>query len=134
MVSSWRIASLGGAYVVLLNLNLPRINEYMTAAIVEAAYASEGGEIAMGAKLFDLTVDLSAAAPHDCPPISHYRLVLREKAWLRRLAVKPGDEPLVGAPLALFSTDPDEPLDAAPGRAVRIAVATIMFHSIRRVG
>jgi pyruvate/2-oxoglutarate dehydrogenase complex dihydrolipoamide acyltransferase (E2) component len=112
----------------LLNLNLPRINDYMTTAIVEALHAREGDDLAAGAKLLDLTVDLSLAAPHDCPPISHYRIVLRETAQLRRLCVRVGDEPLVGAPLAVFATEHDEAIDAEPGRRARIAIAAIMYQ------
>jgi len=119
---------------LLLNLNVPRINDYMASALIEAVHALEGQALAPGAKLFDMTVDLSLAAPHDCPPISHYRMVLREKATLRRLFVEPGEDVAVGAPLALFSTDPDEPLDTAPGRMARTAIATIMFQSMWSVG
>jgi len=113
---------------LLLNLNVPRINDFMTSAIVEAVYARPGEAAPIGAKLFDLTVDLSAAAPHDCPPVSHYRIVSRERAWLHRLCVKPGDEPMVGAPLAVLATDPDEALDGEPARAARIAIAAIMHQ------
>jgi hypothetical protein len=119
---------------LLLNLNVPRINDYMTSALIEAVHAIEGRALAPGAKLFDMTVDLSLAAPHDCPPISHYRMVLREKATLRRLFVEPGEDAAVGAPLALFSTDPDEALDTAPGRMARTAIANIMFQSSWSVG
>lgn len=114
---------------MLLNLNLPRINDYMTTAIVEDLHAVEGAQLGVGAKLIDLTVDLSAAAPHDCPPISHYRLVLREPAWLRRLLVARGDEPALAAPLAQFTTTPDEPLNAEASRPIRIAVAAILRQS-----
>lgn len=119
---------------MLLNLNVPRINDYMASAFIESVHAREGERLAPGAKLIDMTVDLSLAAPHDCPPISHYRMVLREAAHLRRLYVRRGDEPVVGAPLALFSTDPDEPLDGPPGRMARTAIATIMFQSTWSVG
>ena len=114
---------------MLLNLIVPRINDYMTTAIVEDVYADEGAVLAVGAKLLDITVDLSAAASHDCPPISHYRLVLREPARLRRVLVRRGDEPAVGAPLALFTTDPDEPLDTKAGRPLRVAIAAILSQS-----
>jgi hypothetical protein len=115
--------------VLLLNLILPRINDYMTTAFVEAVYPREGDGLEVGAKLFDLTIDLSTAAPHDCPPISHYRLVLRERAWLRRLFAARCGEPAVGDPLAIFSTTPDEPLEAAPSRRARLAVAAILHQS-----
>lgn len=114
---------------MLLNLTVPRINDYMTVAIVEAIHAQAGQALEVGAKLFDLKVDLSAAAPHDCPPISHYRLVLRERAWLRRLDVVLGDEPAVGEALALFSTEPDEPLGVEAARPVRVAIAAIIHQS-----
>ena len=113
---------------MLLTLSLPRINEYMTTAVVEAIYATEGAALAPGAKLLDLSVDLSKSIPHDCPPISHFRLALRERVWLRRLVVAPADELDVGAPLGLFSTAPDEPLDGDPSRALRVTVAGIVFR------
>lgn len=115
---------------MLLTLNLPRINDYMSTAIIEAVFAHEGDELAVGAKLFDLTVDLSLAAPHDCPPITHYRVVTRERAWLRRLCVQGRDEPVVGAPLALLATEADEPVDATTSRPARFAIAAIMHQAV----
>jgi hypothetical protein len=114
---------------VLLNLIVPRINDHMTTVLVEKVYADEGADLRVGARLLDITVDLSAAAPHDCPPISHYRLVLREPARLRRLMVRRGDEPAVGAPLALFTTDPDDPFDTKADRPLRVAIAAILSQS-----
>jgi hypothetical protein len=115
---------------VLLSLTLPRINVYMSTAVINQIYAAEGAALSVGGKLLDLTIDLSAAAPHDCPPVSHFRLVMRDRAWLRRLHIAPGDEPAVGASLALFSTVPDEPLDGAPARQVRLAIAGIIPETI----
>jgi hypothetical protein len=114
---------------LLLNLLVPRINDHMTEAVLEAVYAREGEALPLGARLFDLTVDLSVAAPHDCPPISHYRIVIRERVWLRRLAAGRGGKLAVGDELALFSTEPQEALDASPARGVRCAVAMIMYQS-----
>jgi hypothetical protein len=115
---------------LLLTLTLPRINVHMITAIIDMIHAQLGAPLPIGAKLLDLTVDLSAAAAHDCPPVAHYRLVVRDRAWLRRLDVAAGDEPEVGTSLALFSTEPDEPLDAAPARQVRLAIAGIIPQSI----
>jgi hypothetical protein len=114
---------------LLLNLLAPRINDYMTTAVVDAVHAREGEALASGAKVMDLLVDLSAVAAHDCPPVSLYRLVLRDRAWLRRLDVAVGDEVGVGAPLALFATEPDEALAAPPARAARVAIAGIIRQS-----
>lgn len=111
---------------MLLNLALPRINPLMTAAVIDRIYASVDEPLAVGDPLLDLTIDLSAAAPHDCPPISHFRLVIRDRAWLRRLDIAVGDSPAVGAGLALFSTERHEPLDGPPSRAVRVANAGII--------
>jgi hypothetical protein len=114
---------------LLLTLTLPLINPYMTTAIVDRIHLAEGAAMALGGKLMDVTVDLSAAAPHDCPPVSHYRIVVRDKCWLRRLDVAPGDEPALGARLGLFSTEPDEPLDGAPAREVRVSIAGVLQPS-----
>jgi hypothetical protein len=111
---------------LLLNLPLPKINAHMTTAKIDVVHAAENAPVGQGGKLFDITVDLSAAAPHDCPPISHYRLVTRDRVWLRRLEVGPGAEPAVGANLALFSTEPDESLDTDVTRAVRLTIAGII--------
>ncbi len=114
---------------MLLELLLPRINEYMTTAVITTLYPQPGGAFVIGTKFLDLSIDLSSSVPHDCPPVSHYRLVLRERLWLRRLGVKPGDEIDVGAMLALFSTKPDDVLDGKPVRAARIAVAGIVYQA-----
>jgi len=113
---------------LLLALSLPRINEHMLSATVAAIHAAVGTELAVGSKLADLTVDLTAIAAQDCPPVSHFRMVIRERAWLRAVGVARGDEIAVGARIALLSTDPDEPLDAAPARELRVTVAGILMQ------
>jgi hypothetical protein len=113
---------------LLLHLIVPRINDYMTEAKVEWVYSTEGQLLSVGAKLLDMTVDLSAAAPHDCPPISHYRLVLREPAWLRQLMASRHGTVAAGAPIALFTSTPDEPIDGSSVRAVRVAIAAIIHQ------
>lgn len=114
---------------MLLTLTLPRINEYMSTAGIKSVYAAEGAALILGQKLLDLSIDLSAVAPHDCPPISMYRIAMRERVWLRRLLVAPGDDAEVGAALAHFSTEPGEPLDGKPTRAVRVTIAGIIDQS-----
>lgn len=114
---------------MLLTLTLPRINELMSTAVVETIHAVSGSALTPGTKLLDLSVDLSAVAAHDCPPVSLYRIVLRDRVFLRRVAVARGDELAVGALLAQFSTDPEEPLDGEAARAVRITIAGILAPS-----
>lgn len=111
---------------MLLALTLPRIQPYMATAVIRRIYAVEGQPLEVGSKLFDLRVDIGAAAPHDCPPVSHYRFAMRERVWLRRLAVTEQDEVPLGAKLAEFSTTVEEPLAEQSVRAVRIAIAGIL--------
>jgi pyruvate/2-oxoglutarate dehydrogenase complex dihydrolipoamide acyltransferase (E2) component len=111
---------------LLILLTLPRINEHMTVATIREIHAAEGEFLGPGAKILDLLVDLSSIAPHDCPPISLYRIAMRDKAWVRHLAVSRGDTVPVGTDLARFTTEPDEPLTGAPARAARITVAGII--------
>jgi hypothetical protein len=113
---------------MLYDLRLPKINPNMSAAVVECAYADSGALLKVGDKLFDLSVDLSSGFSQYCPPISYFRVVVREKLWLRKTLVVPGDSCDVGAPLALFSTEQDESLEGAPARAIRITTAGIAHH------
>lgn len=114
---------------MLLTLTLPRIGEHMMTAVIRTIYGAEGTAMALGSKLLDLSVDLSAVAAQDCPPVALYRIALRDRVWLRELAVAQGSEIEVGAPLARFSTEPEEPLTGTPARAVRITVAGIIDPS-----
>jgi pyruvate/2-oxoglutarate dehydrogenase complex dihydrolipoamide acyltransferase (E2) component len=114
---------------LLLNLTLPRINELMTTAVIRTIHAQVGDALPLGAKLLDLSVDLSAAMSHDCPPLSLYRIAMRDRVWLRKLAVAPGDDVAAGALVALFSTEPDETLEGEPARGVRVTIAGIIDES-----
>ncbi len=114
---------------MLLDLRLPKVNPLMTRALIECVYASYGAPLAAGAKLLDISIDLGAAFVQDCPPISYYRLVLREPAWLRHLAVQPGDDIGLVELIARFSSDQDEPQDGPVSRPLRIATASIMHHA-----
>ncbi len=113
---------------MLCSLLLPRIMEPMTVALVETVYGEPDQQMKSGDRLLDLTIDLSGAFLQNCPPISHYRLVLRERAALRRLLVQPGDEIEPGACLALFTTDPGESAEGAVARPLRVATAAILAH------
>jgi hypothetical protein len=114
---------------VLLTLALPRINEQMTTAVIRTIYAAEGASMTLNSKFLDLAIDLSATVVHDCPPISYYRIGLRDKAWLRKLLVAPGDYVEPGTVLAYFSTEAGETLEGAPSRAMRISIAGILNQS-----
>jgi hypothetical protein len=113
---------------MLYELRLTKINPNMTAAVVECLYANAGSALKVGDKLCDLSVDLSSGFSQYCPPISYFRVVVREKVWLRKLLVVPGDSCEVGQLLALFSAEQDSPEDAVPSRPVRITTAGIAYH------
>jgi hypothetical protein len=113
----------------LYSLKLPAVMPAMTTALVELVYAKAGSELKPGDKILDLTIDLGSSFAQNCPPISHYRIVAREKAFVRQLLVVPGSEYERGTPIAILSSDPMEPDDAAGGRPFRTAVAGILRHS-----
>jgi hypothetical protein len=114
---------------LLLTLPLPRINELMTSAVVDAIHATVGSALTPGAALMDISVDLSAVVAHDCPPISLFRIILRDRVWLRRIAVARGDDVPVGGLLATFSTTADESPEGEPARPVRVTIAGILAQS-----
>jgi len=112
---------------MVLELALTRMNPYMSSCTVECVFAEPGTALTAGTKLLDVSVDLGDDFSQQCPPISFYRVVIREKAVLRELRVPPGEACGVGDVIAVFSTTPDEPLGPAQ-RALRIATANIIPH------
>jgi pyruvate/2-oxoglutarate dehydrogenase complex dihydrolipoamide acyltransferase (E2) component len=114
---------------MLLTLTLPRIGEHMRTAVIRTVHAEAGAAMMPGSKLIDIVVDLSSVALQDCPPVAMYRIALTERAVLREIAVAPGDEIAVGALVARFTTEPDEPLTGPSARAARVAIAGIVDPS-----
>ncbi len=100
----------------------------MSGATIECLYAAPGEMLRPGTKLLDLSVDLGSAFAQECPPISFYRIVMREPAWLRAINVAPGQFCALDEVIALFSTDPEETLIEAPARAIRTTTAGILHH------
>jgi hypothetical protein len=113
---------------MIYQLRLPMIVNQMTGATVECLHAKPGDSLKMGSKLFDISVDLSSAFAQECPPISFFRIVMREAAWLRKLEVVPGKFSQLDEEMAIFSTSPDEDLDQPGARVVRTTVAGIVHH------
>jgi hypothetical protein len=107
---------------------LPTINPHMSGARIECLFAEPGDALKMGSKLLDLGIDLGNAFAQECPPISFFRVVLRERAFLRKLDPVRGQLCALGELVALFSTEPDESLSAAPAREIRFTVAGIVYH------
>jgi hypothetical protein len=113
---------------MILEFKLPLINPHMSGATIEFLHSGPGA-VKAGSKFLDVSVDLGSAFAQECPPISFYRFVMREPAWLRDIQAVPGRHYAVDERVALFSTDPDEALDQPAARGVRVTVAGIMHHS-----
>ncbi len=113
---------------MIYEFRLPLIVNQMTGATLECLHAKPGDSLKMGSKLFDLSVDLSSVFAQECPPVSFFRVVLREPAWLRKLELVPGKFSELDEEMAIFSTSPDEDISEPPARAVRVTVAGIVHH------
>lgn len=109
-----------------IRLVLPATNEALGSARIDEVYIEAGQALALGSRLVDFTVGLDAAASQDCPPITHYRMTLREKAWVGRVDVEPGQDVAVGDVLALLSVNPGDPLDPDAVRTARVSMAAII--------
>jgi pyruvate/2-oxoglutarate dehydrogenase complex dihydrolipoamide acyltransferase (E2) component len=114
---------------MITEFKLPLISPHMAEALIECFHAQPCSALKPGDKLLDLSVHLGANFAQDCPPISFYRVVIREKIILRQYRVAQGQTCKVGDVIAVFSTSPDESLDDPPQREVRIATAGIIHHA-----
>jgi hypothetical protein len=101
----------------------------MSEALMECLYATPGSALKTGDKLLDLSVDLSRNFSQECPPISFYRIIIREKAFLREFRVARGQSCKVGELIAVFSTEAEEAIDSPAQRGIRFAQAGIVYHS-----
>ncbi len=110
-------------------LRLTKINPNMTTAVVECVYAEPGTALKVGDRICDLSVDLSSGFSQYCPPISYFRVVAREKVWLQKMVVAPGDSCDVGQLMAFFSAEQDDPGEGVPARPLRITTAGIAHHA-----
>jgi hypothetical protein len=115
---------------MILNLTLPLLSPHMSEAVIECLFSTSGSELKTGAKLLDVSVDLSSAFAQECPPISFFRIIMRENVFLRELRVSPGQRCKAGEVIAIFGTTANEAGDqVAAQRAVRFATAGIVHHS-----
>jgi hypothetical protein len=113
---------------MIYEFRLPIIVSQMTGATLECLHAKHCDSLKMGSKLFDLSIDLSSVFAQECPPISFFRVVLREAAWLRKLELAPGKFSQLDEEMAVFSTSPDEDISQPAARTVRTTVAGIVHH------
>lgn len=115
---------------MLLSLLLPHTSEGLGRARIDAVYPAAGDTLEAGARLFDFTVGLDAASEFDCPPVTSYRMILREAARVRRLDAEPGQMLAAGAVLGLLVSGDGAGQDVGEGeepqRGARVSVAAIL--------
>ncbi len=119
---------------MIYEFRLPLIVTQMTGATVECVHAKPGDAVKMGSKLVDLSIYLSRTFAQECPPISFFRVVLREVAWLRKFDVAPGQFCRLDEVMALLSTDPNEDISPPAARSIRTTVAGIVHHETMWTG
>ena len=113
---------------MIFDFRLPLISPHMSEALIECLYAAPGSTLKTGQKLLDLSVDLSSAFAQDCPPVSFFRIVMRENVVLREFRIACGQPCKVGELIAVFSTVADEATDHPAQRGIRFATAGIIHH------
>jgi hypothetical protein len=119
---------------MIFEFRLPLISPHMSEALMECLYAAPGSALKTGDKLLDLSVDLSSAFSQDCPPISFFRIIVRENVVLREFCLAPGQSCKVGGRIAVFSTVADEATDQPVQRGIRFATAGILHHGGMQTG
>jgi pyruvate/2-oxoglutarate dehydrogenase complex dihydrolipoamide acyltransferase (E2) component len=113
---------------VLLTLQMPQLGKEMALGTIFRVLVAPGGSIERGSMLAEVRVDLSDIAEQNCAPISLFRIVAAESGWIRSFDAKPGDRIDVGGPLALASTERDEPVKGnQPARALRVSVGAVHY-------
>ena len=111
---------------MLLSLVMPRIVDVEAQTRIETLALTVGDRLAPGRKILDVSIDMSASFSQDCPPISHYRLISREAAIVRRLLIVPGQLCAPGDIMAILSTSADESGEGEAARALRMTTAAIL--------
>lgn len=113
---------------MIFEFRLPLISPHMSEGLIECLYTTPGSALKPGDKLLDLSVNLSNNFAQDCPPISFYRVVIREKLFLREIRVARGQSCKVNEVIAVFSNEAEEPLDQPAQRGIRCATVGIIHH------
>ncbi|HEX7701691.1 MAG TPA: hypothetical protein VF403_13230 [Kofleriaceae bacterium] len=89
-----------------------------------------GERFELRSRLFEVRVDLSAAAAQDCPPIFYFAIIASEAGWVREQPPVAGDVIDVGDLLLVATSTDLEPLAATPDRDLRVAVAVIQIDPL----
>jgi hypothetical protein len=105
---------------------MPSLSAQMSTALITRLNIAEGGALPNGSPLLEVRLDLGPMGAQDCPPVYFFRLVSREKGWVRKVFASVGEARGAGDTLALISTERDEPIDGPPARGLRTSSASIV--------
>lgn len=111
---------------MLIGVPLPSFGTAFVTATINALHVSTGTFLTAGTALLDISVDFSGGVAYDCPPISHYRVVMRDAGWLVRLPFEKGQAVRPGTLVAILGTEADEPPDGRIEREARVTLASIL--------
>ena len=119
------------SFTLLLAIDMPRLHELMASGVLTAVHVTPGATLEPGAALVDVRVDLSHAAAHDCPPVSWFRVILRERGVLRDFTAAEGDEIAPGTRMGLLASAPDDASILVPARAARLTTVGIVGPDVQ---
>ena len=119
---------------MVFELILPQIVPQMTNARVECIYASVGDSLQIGTKLLDISVDLSSAFAQECPPVSFYRIVARDRGIIRLQDLVEGQKIDVGQVLSVITDTKEADTNAPVDRPLRATIAGIIHHEAMWTG
>lgn len=114
--------------VLPVNLIMPDFGGETVPARIEFISIKPGDNLAPGARLFDVCVDLSDSYGQDCPPVTYYRVISREAATVVGLRVEAGQLCEAGQIVAELEGRVGAAADPAAVRALRVTTAVILSH------
>lgn len=97
---------------------------------VKRFHVRPGDALATGTPLVDYEVDLSLAAPQDCAPVFHMRLLSNEAGRVSELRARPGEVVEPGAVLALVEGVDVARAPAAAERPLRTSSIGIEYDPL----
>ena len=117
---------------MILSLRLPRVGAHLSQITIHRLIAKAGDELRPGTPLLEVRVDLAAQKAQDCPPVSFYRIISTERAYLRSLDVSSAALLDVGVHLGIATSGHDESPEGVAVRALRTSSVAIQIDPLSR--
>ena len=95
---------------MILVLEMPQVVDEMEAGEIYHWVPGEGDYINFGDTFLDVYVELDPDFKGNCPPVFHLEITANDAGYLRKILSQKGEMAKAKAPIAVFSTEPDEPL------------------------